>query len=98
MTKKRKASVSFGRGKARKGERKGKGRRTDSTTPVTVGRLVLVGVVGLDGRDELGELGLVLFADLTEGEARRGLAADDGAEAGLRLDDDVCAERTRGVA
>jgi hypothetical protein len=57
---------------------------------VTVRLLVLVGVVGLDGRDELGELGLVLLADLAEREARRRLAADDGAEASLGLDNDVC--------
>lgn len=62
---------------------------TDTTTPVA-GRLgVLVGVVGLDRRDELGELRLVLGADVTEREDRRRLAADNGTETGLALDDGV---------
>jgi len=61
----------------------------DTTTPVARRLGVLVRVVGLDGRDELGELGLVLGADVAKGEDRRGLAADNGTEAGLALDDDV---------
>jgi hypothetical protein len=38
-----------------------------TTTPVTAVLLVLVGVSLLDGGDELGELGVVLRADLGEG-------------------------------
>jgi hypothetical protein len=62
---------------------------TVSTSPVVAGLADLVLVVGLDGRHELGELGLVLRLDLTECENSRGLATDDGAETGLALDNDV---------
>jgi hypothetical protein len=41
---------------------------TDSSSPVGAGSGVLLLVVDLDGRNELGELGLVLGLDLTEGE------------------------------
>ncbi len=64
-------------------------RAADSSTPVVARGLVLLGVVRLDGRDELGELSLVLSLDLSEGKDRRGLASDDGAEAGLALNDNV---------
>jgi len=50
---------------------------------------VLVGVALLDGREELGELGLVLSADLGQGQNGGGLLVDDGAETGLTLDDGV---------
>lgn len=45
----------------------------DSTSPVAAGLLVLVGVSLLDGGDELGELGLVLGADLSKSEDGSGL-------------------------
>ena len=45
----------------------------DTTTPVTAGILVLVGVTLLDGREELGELSLVLSADLGQSKNSRGL-------------------------
>ena len=56
---------------------------------MTAGILVLVGVALLDGREELGELGLVLSADLGQGQNGGGLLVDDGAETGLTLDDGV---------
>lgn len=43
----------------------------------------------LDGRDELGELSLVLSADLSESEDSGGLLVDDRAKTGLALDDGV---------
>lgn len=45
----------------------------DTTTPSLAGILVLLHVSLLDGGDELGELGLVLGADLGEGENGSGL-------------------------
>lgn len=45
----------------------------DTTTPVAAGLLVLVGVALLDGAEELGELRLVLRADLSDSENSRGL-------------------------
>jgi hypothetical protein len=57
--------------------------------PVVGSTGVLVGVVGLDGRDELGELSLVLSLDVSEREDGGGLAANDGTETGLTLDDGV---------
>lgn len=45
----------------------------DTTTPVTLGLLVLVGVTVLDSLDELGHLGLVLGADLGESDNSSGL-------------------------
>jgi len=50
---------------------------------------VLLHVAILDGRDELGELVLVLGADLSEGQDSGGLLVDDSAETGLALDDGV---------
>ena len=41
----------------------------DTTTPVTLGLLVLVHVAFLDGLDELGKLRLVFAADLGDGES-----------------------------
>lgn len=40
----------------------------DATTPLAPGLVVLLHVTLLDGRDELGELVLVLRADLGKGE------------------------------
>lgn len=40
----------------------------DTTTPVSLGLLILLGVALLDGRDELGELSLVLGSDLGESD------------------------------
>lgn len=40
---------------------------------MAAGVLVLVGVVLLDGREELGEVGLVLLTDFSDGEDGRGL-------------------------
>jgi hypothetical protein len=45
----------------------------DTTTPVTTVLLVLVRVTLLDGRDELGELGVVLGADLGQSNDGGGL-------------------------
>lgn len=56
---------------------------------MALGLLVLVGVALLDGGEELGELGLVLGADLGNSENSSGLLVDDSAEASLALDDGV---------
>jgi hypothetical protein len=48
----------------------------DTTTPPLAGILVLLKVSLLNGGDKLGELGLVLGADLGNGEDSGGLAAD----------------------
>jgi hypothetical protein len=57
---------------------------------VTRGILVVgLEVAVVDSGDELGELGLVLGADLGKGEDSGGLLVDDGSETGLALDDDV---------
>ena len=45
----------------------------DTTTPLAASLLVLLEVALLDGGDELGELVLVLSADLSEGEDGSGL-------------------------
>ena len=45
--------------------------------------------VRLRGADEGSKLTLILAADVLEGEDGSGLLVDDGAEAGLALDDDV---------
>ena len=45
----------------------------DATAPLLAGILVLLKVSLLDGGDELGELGLVLSADLGDGENGGGL-------------------------
>lgn len=47
----------------------------DTTTPVAAAVLVLVGVALLDSREELSQLGLVLLADLGQGEDGRGLTS-----------------------
>jgi hypothetical protein len=73
----------------------------DTTTPVANGVLVLLQVTVIDGRDELGELALVLGADLGQsknsGSLRKLVAVlakivcetyllvNDGAESGLAL-------------
>lgn len=62
---------------------------TLATSPFTAVGFVLVGEVGLCGRDELCELGLVLGADVLEGEDRGLLLVHDRAETGLVLDDHV---------
>ena len=61
----------------------------DTTTPVAARVLSLVSVALLDGRQELGELGLVLGADLGEGQDGGGLLVNDRAETSLALDDSV---------
>jgi hypothetical protein len=45
----------------------------DATTPLPAGSIVLLHEAILDGRDELGELSLVLGADLGDGEDGSGL-------------------------
>lgn len=45
----------------------------DATTPVASGILVLVGVALLDGSEELGELGLIFGADLSDSQDSSGL-------------------------
>jgi len=62
---------------------------TVSSSPVVAGRFVLLGVVDLDSRDQLGEFSLVLGLDLSESENRGSLATDDGTETGLTLDNGV---------
>ena len=61
----------------------------DTTTPVAAGLLVLVGVTLLDGGEELGELSLVLGADLGQGQNGGGLLVDNCTETGLTLDNGV---------
>lgn len=62
----------------------------DATTPVAGSLLMVVLEVAIvDGGDELGELGLVLGADLGEGEDGSGLLVNDSSETGLALDDGV---------
>lgn len=63
--------------------------REVSTTPVAADLLGLVEVVGLGGRDKVGELALVLGADLLDQGDGGGLLVDKSADRGLRLDDDV---------
>jgi hypothetical protein len=48
----------------------------DATAPLLAGILVLLDVALLDGRDELGQLGLVLGADLGDGEDSGGLEVE----------------------
>lgn len=52
----------------------------DATTPLAGSLLVLLEVTVLDGGDELGELGLVLGADLGQGEDSGGLVDDVSVE------------------
>lgn len=61
----------------------------DTTSPVADGVLVLLEVAVLDGRAELGELALVLRADLGQGEDGSGLLVNNGTESGLALDNGV---------
>lgn len=61
----------------------------DATTPLAAGVLVVLHEAILDGGDELGELALVLGADLGEGQNGGGLLVDDSAETGLALDNGV---------
>jgi len=62
----------------------------DTTSPVTGGILVVgLEVAVVDSGDELGELSLVLGADLGKGEDGSGLLVDDRTETGLALDDNV---------
>lgn len=61
----------------------------DTTTPVAAGLLVLVSVALLDGREELGELGLVLGADLGQSQNGGGLLVDNGTQTSLALDNGV---------
>lgn len=61
----------------------------DTTTPLSAGLVVLVHEAILDGGDELGELSLVLGADLSEGEDGSSLLVDDSAETGLALDNGI---------
>jgi hypothetical protein len=62
----------------------------DTASPVASSILVVgLEVAVVDSGDELGELSLVLGADLGKGEDSGGLLVDDGSETGLALDDDV---------
>jgi len=61
----------------------------DTTTPLSAGLVVLLKVTVLDSGDELGELVLVLGADLGDGEDSGGLLVDDSSETGLALDNGV---------
>jgi hypothetical protein len=62
----------------------------DTTSPVA-GSILVVGleVAVVDSGDELGELSLVLGADLGKGEDGSGLLVNNGTETGLALDDNV---------
>lgn len=51
--------------------------------------LVLVGEVGLGGRDKGSKGSLVLGTDILDGKDRGGLLVDDSTETGLVLDNDV---------
>jgi hypothetical protein len=64
-------------------------RTHDTTTPLSAGLVMLLKVTVLDSGDELGELVLVLGADLGDGEDSGGLLVDDRSETGLALDDGV---------
>merc|ERR1711975_189935 len=60
------------------------------TLPLLAGLgLGLLHVALLDGLDELAELGLVLAADLSDGEGSGGLLVNDRPETGLALHDGV---------
>ena len=62
----------------------------DTTSPVARSLLVVgLEVAVVDSGDELGELGLVLGADLGKGEDGSGLLVNNGTETGLALDDNV---------
>lgn len=61
----------------------------NSSSPVSLGILVLVGVARLDGRDKGRELSLVLSANLSESENGSGLLVDDSSESGLALHNGV---------
>lgn len=63
--------------------------REVSTTPVTADLLSLVEVVGLGGRDEVGELTLVLGSDLLDEGNGGGLLVNKSTDRGLGLDNDV---------
>lgn len=63
--------------------------REVSTTPVTADLVSLVEVVGLGGRDEVGELTLVLGSDLLDESNGSGLLVDKGTDGSLGLDNDV---------
>jgi len=63
--------------------------REVSTTPVTSDLLGLVKVVGLGGRDEVGELTLVLGSDLLDEGNGGGLLVDKSTDGSLGLDNDV---------
>lgn len=60
-----------------------------STAPLSACRLVFVGEVGLCGRDELGELGVVLGPDILESKDGGLLLVDHCPETCLVLDNDV---------
>ena len=72
----------------------------DSSTPLLARLVVLVSVVGLDGRDELGELSLVLSLDVSERELRKPSSSapldarerEGGTHDGGSLATDDCAE------
>lgn len=62
----------------------------DTTSPVTRSILVVgLEVAVVDSGDKLGELSLVLGADLGKSEDSSGLLVDDRTETGLALDDNV---------
>jgi hypothetical protein len=61
----------------------------DTTSPVADGVLVLLEVAVLDGGAQLGELALVLRANLSQGENSGGLLVNNGTESGLALYDGV---------
>jgi len=60
-----------------------------STTPSLTSSLVLLGVVGLDSRDQGGELGLVLSLGLGKGQSSGGLLVNDSSKTGLALNNAV---------
>jgi len=62
---------------------------TEAATPLTTLILVLVREVGLCSTDDGGQLALVLTLDVLNGQGSSSLLVDNGAEAGLALDNEV---------
>lgn len=60
-----------------------------AATPLSTGVLELLDEVGVDGGDEVREVGLVLGTDVGQGDDGGGLLVDQGSETGLALDDGV---------
>lgn len=64
-------------------------RSQQATSPVTADFVVAFIVVGLDGFDELGQVGAVSVLDVLQSDGGAGLAVDEASQARLALDDAV---------